>query len=183
MNYLVAMEVLQHLSHCGITAVIAGGSVRDTYHGKVPKDYDICVLGDHSIEDAITTLDDCSGVTGIEPFGDGASMADSADANLDWVIKFVCRGVHFDLIQFASLPSTPTELVESFDCTLNMAWLAEDGEVILHDDYPEPFGKVHILPLCDFPVARVLYLSEKYPQYQWPTAEELIAHPNYKQGT
>lgn len=180
MNYLVAMEVLAHLDHCGITAVIAGGSARDSYHGVTPKDYDICVLGDHTIDDAIAALDDCGHVTDIEPFGDGASMSANENRNLDWVIKFVRLGVHFDLIQFASLPLTPTELVESFDCTLNMAWIAEDGEVILHDDYPKPFGKVEFMPLCDFPLARMRYLSQKYPQYQWPSAEELKQHPNYE---
>jgi hypothetical protein len=177
-----ALSIADALRRVGIPCVIAGGAARDIYHGREPKDYDIVVLDDLDVSEVLRQIvEDIPGqFRDLEYFGEGTSMRDCEDANLDWVVKFTRDGTEFDLIQFRSLPSTPQEVVEAFDCTLNMAWLDDEGAVQTHDLFPLPGGRVRLRPLCDYPAERVNYLRGKYEDYEWPDVHEIRAHPNYK---
>lgn len=178
----VALALVDQLNQWNIHSVVAGGAARDILHDRVPKDYDLVVMDNYELVEVVVALEQI-GATCVEPFGHEASMAACDDDKLDWVVKFRYKDVPFDIIQHARLPSDPQEVMEAFDCTLNMVYLNDEGAPVKHPDFPEPGGRVEIRPLCDLPQQRVRYLSQKYPQYQWPSDIELMAHPNYHKGT
>lgn len=168
MNALeVAKLAVRTLQSHAIPAVIAGGAARDIHLNRVPKDYDIVVLCNCDMGDVLDALDVVS--NDLTAFGDGASMTAADHAlNLDWVVKCSILGVSVDVIKQPRLPTTPEQVVEGFDCTLNMVWLDDAGVPVLHPRFPQPGGTVEMLELCDFPEARAAYLSKKFPEYIWP---------------
>jgi hypothetical protein len=165
-----ARRVLSALNAAGYSAVIAGGAARDIHLGRVPKDYDIVVLGNYDLGDICYVLD---GLTfDVTPFGEGASMAGEAPLNLEWVVKAIVSGTSVDVIKQKELPTNPIQVVEGFDCTLNMAWVDCLGVVAVHPRFPLPGQVVEMLPLCDYPAARAAYLSQKFPEYIWPPIKQ-----------
>lgn len=165
---LEAMRVVRILDENGIDAMIAGGAVRDMLHGKEPKDFDVVVLGQVSLEEASLALEPLER----QEFGEGASCTTNeagASRHIDWVIKVFGQYTTLDIIQQSCHPTTAEEAVEAFDCTLNMVWLCpESFDIMKHIMYPKLGELIQMLPKCDFPEARSQYLSMKYPQYQWP---------------
>lgn len=156
-------EVLAVLAEHGVDAVCCGGAARDTKHGRVPKDYDIVILGDDKhLYDKVLHALRCTRLTLIE-FNNKAEYASAP--SLEFVIK---AGPYIDVLAFSEAADTPTELVEGLDCTLNMAWFNENWEVEVHRLYPFPGDMVAMLPNCDDPVNRSYYLGRKYLEYQWP---------------
>lgn len=161
-------EVIERLAKLGITAVAAGGCARDILHGRVPKDIDICILSDapdESIDDIEAEFGQCDVFT---------KYNGETDGRIRFVIKTLVNDTEVDIIQYDTYRvgtiSTGERQVECFDCTLNMAWIDSTGEVQTHSQYPKPNGKVAMLKLCDFPKARLTYMSEKYPEYDWSEA-------------
>lgn len=186
-NDLKAVFLVQEaLLEIGIQTVLAGGAVRDIIHGNQPKDYDLICLGyEDNISEVAGHLVDKPYVEWMEPFGEGASMKENTDDNLAWVVKLGVLGTPIDLIQYADNLGTPEEVVESFDCTLNMCWLPSMhfnlNDIVKHPSFPKHIGdKVLMLPLAHNPKQRRDYIQRKYPQYLYETDAELDYHPNYE---
>lgn len=183
------MAVLDVLKLAGYDGVIAGGAVRDTFLGREPKDFDIVLYGANSAESVAATIEKyfvwysaievCSAEDYILGEEKGANSPSQVTTQLTWVIKLHLDGVEIDILEFASQPYSPVSVVEGFDCTLNMAWFSDTGEPELHSMFPnKPGDRVYILPTCDYPIQRTAYLKAKFPEYVFPTAEELARHPN-----
>lgn len=178
---LALVKALQdELREHGINTVLAGGAVRDIIHGSIPKDYDLIVLGPGDIQvasDASLLL-----ARSVIPFHYSASFVQGAlPGKLDWVLKAYIADIEVDIIRHNREYSSAKDAVEGFDCTLNMAWYDSTSDVVVrHPRYPEYGGRVFLTEYCDDPERRTKYLSAKYPEYQWPSHEEIQFHPNYK---
>lgn len=186
-NDLKAVFLVQEaLLEIGIQTVLAGGAVRDIIHGNQPKDYDLVCLGyEDDVMDVINLLVDKPFVDVLKVYGDGEYVADNDDENLAWVLKLNVLGTSIDIIQYADRLETPKEVVESFDCTLNMCWLPPMhfnlNDIVKHPSFPKQIGdKVLMLPLANNPKQRRDYIQRKYPQYVYETDAELDYHPNYE---
>lgn len=154
-----------HFTNMGYNVVCAGGAARDTLHGVRPKDYDFVVMvgGEMAFEAGQESPYFVQAF--VENYNDMPSSA------ISWVLKYDFDGLQVDLIKYIDPLTTPEEVVEHFDCTLNMVWFDSNGIVRQHARYPkfkdEP---VYMLPLCDNVDARMAYLSQKYPQYTFKEA-------------
>ncbi len=165
-----AQQVLAILRGSGWRAVIAGGSARDHYLGRTPKDYDIVMLGDNHGGDIAYELQAHEFDVSVYGLVSNEYTRDEGDppSHLDWVIKVENYGTKIDIIQQSAHPESPTEAVEAFDVSLNMAWFNDAGHVVCHPDFPMTGGVVKVLRLCDVPHKRIPYLAAKFPQYKWP---------------
>lgn len=161
-----ALEIQRELKEWHINTVIAGGAARDILHCRVPKDYDLIVLGDWDslqLQDNIEAAAKSLGLTS-EAYGEGVSSSESPHISL--VVKVGCE---VDVIQQVYAPQCPEDVVANFDCTLNQVWLdGESGLPLTLPNYPKRGELVCMLPKCDDPANRSMYLSAKYPEYQWP---------------
>lgn len=176
--YDYAKQVVDLLRDAGFSCVIAGGSARDTALGREPKDYDILVMGDTDCSEGIYELlmvHEFDVVTyGIDEDNYTAAGEDTPP-HLLWVIK-TANVIDLDIIQQRRLPTTPEQVVEGFDVSLNMAWFDDAGDVVKHTEFPEPGGVITVLRDCDVPPARVAYLSQKFPGYIWPTFNSITPY-------
>lgn len=163
-NLWHAYEIQSELRKWGIRSVICGGAVRDILHGRVPKDVDIVILGDHDPERVRLAAERAFERAETPPASHAASEVG------DPVLCLVVQADGVDVIMQSTAPHTPEDVVESFDCTLNMCWIDPDSGMLLkHDEYPAPFGRVRMLSTCRDPLKRAEYLRGKCPGYVWMT--------------
>lgn len=173
------LEVAQYVQHrLRLYTCIAGGSARDVWHGREPKDFDLLVLcGDAVTEDVEdlaaharrAVLEDIPEATDVNAY---FTYRDQKAGSIAYCIKFNVDGVAFDLIEHMLCCTTPKKQVENFDCTLNMAWFIEDEDgalqVVTHPRFNETVrtGCVRHLSSIDGDIERRWeYLRGKYPEY------------------
>jgi len=178
----VAVDAVLHvLRDNGVQAVVAGGAARDLYWGRIPKDYDLIIIGEApSVDDLADDLRDQLAAN-VTPFGNGSSMADvdsigGGSDRLDYVIKVEFNGVHIDVLKHVDDYPSPLDAVRNFDFSLNFIWLNDKWEAVPAAEFPILVDGTVIMgdnPSIDDPHGRVQYLRSKYPQYVYPTYEEI----------
>ena len=183
-NHTIVQELINLINllreEDSLEMVIAGGCARDLLHNRVPKDYDVIMLTSmfsdelvQFINKVIVKLDkgklSNSKVKDLRIELIADNYGADQTSNLAWVIKVMLNNtIEVDFITFNSAPETPKEACEAFDCTLNMAWIDQEGQIHKHEQYPKMGDMIKILDLCDRSEERIKYLGEKFPQYQWP---------------
>lgn len=168
-----ALEIIEALKKAGVAAVLAGGCARDLAHAIEPKDYDIVVYenqGANALIDKLTTV----GFYALEPYGDTCSTREDVRDDLDCVIHGCApNGAVCDILIYTCDFDSPEEVVRTFDCTLNMAWLGvgDFGQLTVQtvEDYPTPIQNfAEVVPNVFVPgvdETRARYIAGKFPQY------------------
>lgn len=159
------LELLRRLREAGLRPVLMGGAVRDLYHGKTPRDWDILFLshwadlGD-TVETAIEVVDECA-----EHYFD--FYAAYGESRLFGVLKL--HQDEIDCIFYGGDYTDAAVLASRMDTTLNAYWI--DPEVswdIQHlPNASHITGLIEVQRADDPPSTdRLQYLAEKYPQYK-----------------
>jgi hypothetical protein len=126
------IKLLQALKDAGITAVIAGGAVRDQVRGVEPNDIDMWCLGDTSELDIHSIL----------PLLDDAQFVDVGDYDEVLAVSKLVKGKFtdaqgkvrkVDIIVPAYHFHSPIELVSNFDYNINQGFIGLDCGVYKPD--------------------------------------------------
>lgn len=157
--------------------MVAGGAARDLFFGVVPKDVDIFVLNTGPIEEGDTLEDVTSGIAytltslGASDIAVCNSYREKSQRYLDYVVKFVYKGVSFDLICYPENYQDECMIaqVEAFDANINAIYLDPlTGAFSLTEYFADLLrtGTIKNLRGCNGSVPeRLQYLQSKYPQY------------------
>lgn len=126
------IELLKDLKAMGITAIVAGGAIRDNIRGVEPKDIDVWVLGNPAYDlEAVSKLVNCKAVIDL--------AGDQYDAI---PVKHLIKGRYkdskgiwrdIDIIFPQEIYSSPIELVSSFDYNINQGFVGLDCGVYKPD--------------------------------------------------
>lgn len=164
----VPIEVLDlqgNLALNGIQTALAGGAVRDIFHGREPKDYDLTVLNTggnwHYEIDAVAWA--------LKRLGVAYGYFDHYEATGDSVFLgcFKLAGPHpVDIILTCQNFSSPEEVACSFDLTLNKYWY-DGGEIRHADDASHLTGRIEVNnPYRVSSPERIARMAAKYPEYE-----------------
>lgn len=180
---LAIRTVLLALHTVGIAAVCCGGSARDAYHFRHPKDLDFIVLSNPEETDVppeydgdtvVDVLRKITAFDSVQLFSEYRAVKSSGGHQVHWVVKAECNGIPVDIICPAKTCYTESDAVTNLDCTLNAAWFEPrgDGTCAVHvhpglypdlqDDIP-----VRLLYPKSCTAERIEYLKAKYPQYRY----------------
>lgn len=165
-----ALDIIDALDKANIKATLCGGCARDLAHGIVPKDYDIVVHENQSSEVLAQRLTE-AGFYAIEAYGDTCSTREDVRDDLDCVMSACApNGAKCDILIYTCDFDSPEEIIRTFDCTLNMAWLGRefDGLTIQTcDDYPSQSLPIRANKFVEgVDETRIRYIAGKFPQYQ-----------------
>lgn len=160
-----ATSFMQNLH--GFSVVVAGGCARDLMLGEVPRDYDLWVVDDTDVSEALGIVQEALLEHRIKydefvevPEVCAEDYGSVEDADIEWVIKVKIEETEIDVIKVVR-PSgesvTPAQIVSTFDYPINQFWVAREGVVGI--------GHVHFNqhPLRALQPNRVEYMQRKFP--------------------
>lgn len=164
------LELLRRLREAGLRPVLMGGAVRDLYHGKTPRDWDILFLshwvdlGDDA-ETALSVVDKFAQRS--DEYRDYEFYPAYGESRLFGVVKLYQEEI--DLIFYDGDNADAATLAGRMDTTLNAYWI--DPEVSWDIQYlpnaSHVTGLIEVQRADDPPTTeRLQYLAEKYPQYK-----------------
>lgn len=172
------------LHNNGLPVVLAGGAVRDLYHGLEPKDYDFLVLGSEWLLNPTEV-----GNLGRELADEGTyrtiiQQSYSGNLRCGDVWEFEYSGLKVNVI-FPCLDGDGAwanirEVIDHFDTSLNaIGYNFPDDKVYIDSRFTGITGKVTFISDPD----RVGYdrtkkrygrLAQKYPMYDWSEVENYV---------
>lgn len=157
--------LLLQLREAGLRPVLMGGAVRDLYHGREPRDWDILFLSYdlHLDGDACDALH----VVHTQGYRDYVFFPSYGDSRLFGVLKL--HDDNIDLIFYDGDNSDAAELASKMDTTLNAYWIdtSVSWEIQHLPRASHLTGLIEVQRAFDPPTPeRLEYLAEKYPQYK-----------------
>lgn len=122
--------VLDMLRKVGYEAYVAGGAARDLHYGRVPKDWDIVLIGPSADIDLVDLLvAKAFGSVPNERHTNDDYMGESMDGRLEFVLQYAEAGLAIDILQYSDEPKTIEDQLRMFDCNLSYFWVDTTGEV------------------------------------------------------
>lgn len=171
--------VLEALRKAGYEAYVAGGAARDLHYGRVPKDWDIVLIGPSADIDLVDRLaSKAFGSVPNERHTNDDYMGESMDGLLEFVLQYSEAGLAIDILQYGDEPETIEDQLRMFDCNLSYFWIDTTGEVrylpdahtisrdVAEETVEFAFGTVRAKERRD-------HLMAKFPGIVFPDDEEL----------
>lgn len=163
-------KVREDLLGLGVNLVIAGGSIRDIYHGRDCKDFDLVLLAGNGLLGELLYREKIQTYLGnITTFREYKNYTENCNSRFGSCMKTNIDGIEIDIVEMrdleGKLPKTLHEVFNLFDFNLNQFGIDEKGE--FHTNFDSDSGEI-VSVREDYLQARMEYLKGKYPQYKWP---------------
>lgn len=172
----------------GLSTVLAGGACRDLVCNRVPKDYDLTVLGTGWLYiDGLVNLTATIPGTGPLVLKQATGYSDNHRVGEVW--EFTYEGLLVNVI-FPNLSGdgawhTPQDVLDHFDTSLNLVWFDFDNdEFVIDDRAAAKTGKVTFISDPD----KVGYgrtdrryhrLEPRYPALDWSEVKQYLGIAQY----
>lgn len=178
-----ALDNIRHLiarfADYGVKVAVVGGSARDTFLGRPPKDFDFVFLTypatDIPLISIIQTITGTPvadlGGNGNGSNGTSDSCGDAEARGLESVWESYYEGLQCQFLLYtkertAAFDGDPWFAVMEHDCDLNKAWFEVHGDRLVarvSDDFPQPNGINSFRRDTD--PQRVAYMKAKFPDF------------------
>jgi hypothetical protein len=169
-------KLFQHSAYNG---VMCGGAARDELLGREPKDYDFVLLNDGDKLDVYDMINELNGISGVQVVTVYAKGYDKAQSErFDWCIKAeVWLGLHsgfvdVDIISLKKPVFTPEDVIDTFDFSINHAYIGQDFKPVAGKHFPQPGDIIKVLPEAELTGCRTARMRDKFPDYIWSDAVE-----------
>lgn len=165
-------KVREDLLGLGVNLVIAGGSIRDIYHGRDCKDFDLVLLApEYKVYEVLYRNTIKNYLGGFANFREFKNYTENCNSRFGSCMKTEIDGIQIDIVEMrdlqGKLPKTLQEVFNLFDFNLNQFGIDEKGE--FYTNFDSDSGEI-VSVREDYLLARMEYLKGKYPQYKWPKA-------------
>lgn len=178
-----AAGILRMLKEHDIKAAIAGGFCRDVLNLVMPKDIDVWILDDtdatilaaalyaHNIDHDVVER----GITAEE------YVDHQPKRELDFVLRATIGNMPVDFIATVDIPQHIVQLVETFDCTINMAYIEQDDSCIRF--VADPRLPKHAFFTEQADEGRLIKMRGKYPDKHFEVYRNMnqYLHNPYKE--
>lgn len=169
-----AERILLMLDAHNIKAAVAGGFCRDVLHMVMPKDIDVWIMDDTDEEMLAAALDALDIKHEVVERKDYAEhyVDHQPGRELDFVLRATVGNMAVDFIAPAEVPQHIVQLVEAFDCTINMAYIEKDTGCIRYITDPRLPKHAFFTEQAD--EGRLIKMRGKYPDKHF----EVYRHMN-----
>ena len=179
----LADHLLRTLAEHDIKAAVAGGFCRDVLHMVMPKDIDVWIMDDTDEEMLAAALDALNIKHEVVERKGGAEhyVDHQPGRELDFVLRATVGNMAVDFIAPAEVPQHIVQLVEAFDCTINMAYIEKDTGCIRY--ITDPRLPKHAFFAEQAGLGRLLKMRGKYPDKHFEVYRNMnqYLHNPYKE--